>query len=497
MGILGKIFKPIGKVFKKIGKFIKKGFKAFGKLVNKAGIFGQIGMMVLSMYAGPALFKSLSNSFIGTAFKTAGSTIKGLGTAAKTALESTKIGKILVDGAARVANAATSAKRMTLDQLGSLTKGTTNMVKSTMQAAGEKLGLTVGGKAGAAITPELTSVTYTPGTGVTAQASGAVTKAAGGEGLKATAKAIADNTTEQMANNFWDAKDLARGGFKGGDPTTRFARRLADQSKLTNLELGDVTKLDPETFTTTFTPESRADPTIFAGSTPEKSILDPSAVMAKDTRSAAMGPFRPDEIYKAPSIDIDTGQFKEFTTASESLLQPKPATPTGALTDAQKEFMTDTSKYDVGEFAKQQAFNIETQSPIATVTQGASPLSKFNIEPLTPEQKKGIQISTFDASLKAGIAAASDPIEQALEQGSAVAYGSRTAPIGTEIYQQVGIGSPAGTTIPAFGPQFENASNFLNTYGINNPLGSWEERTYDNWLTGAYGNQQANYAMGV
>jgi len=463
--------------------------------------------MVLSMYAGPILFQSLSNSFIGTALKSVGSAVKGLGATAKAAIGANKYGKIMLDGVARVANAARGAKRMTLDQLGSLTKGTTNMVKSTMRAAGEKLGFTVGSaapQAGAAITPELTSVTYTPGSGgatagsgVTAKASGAVTKAAGGEGLGATAKAIVDNTTDEMANNFWDAKDLARGGFKGGDPTTRFSRRLADQFELENVELGDVTKLDPETFTTTFTPESRADPTIFAGSTPERSILDPSAVMAKDTRTSAMGPLRPDEIYKAPSIDIDTGQFKEFTTASESLLQPKPVTPTGALTDAQREFMTDTSKYDVGEFAKQQAFNLEAQSPVAMVQHGASPLSKFQVKPLSEADKRGIQISTFDAGLKAGIAAASDPIEQALAQGSAVAYGSRTAPIGADIYEQVGIGSPAGTTIPAFGPQFENASNFLNTYGINNPQGGWQERTYDRWLTEAYGNQQANYAVGV
>mgnify|MGYP003109647684 CR=1 FL=1 len=437
-----KAFKSIGKVFKKIGKFIKKGFRAFGKLVNKAGIFGQIGMMVLSMYAGPALFKSLSNSFIGTAFKGAGTALKGLGTAAKTALESSKLGRIVLDGASRIASAASSAKKLTLDQLGSLTKGATNMVKSTMQAAGEKLGFTVGSVApqtGAAITPELTSVTYTPGSGVTAKASGAITKAAGGEGLRATARAIVDNTTEEIAANFWDAKDLAKGGFTG----ETFAQR----------ELEGISKLDPKALT----PESRG--------------------------------------FVTDSIDVDTGQFKNVRESLFVGPEKPSAIPTGGLTEAQKEFMTDTSKYDlVGEFSKQPSFK-GVQSPVATIVQGASPTSKFNIEPLSEAQKKGIQISTFDAGLKAGIAAASDPIKEKLQSGTTIA--ANTAGITQDIYAQA-----VERSIPSFlGSEYQDASNFLNTHAIgqnyNLSQDSWDKNAYHDWLAGAYENQADKFSYGV
>lgn len=52
MGLFGKIFKGIGKVFKKVGKFIKKGFAKLGKFMNKFGILGQIGMMMMSYGIG-------------------------------------------------------------------------------------------------------------------------------------------------------------------------------------------------------------------------------------------------------------------------------------------------------------------------------------------------------------------------------------------------------------------------------------------------------------
>ena len=60
MGIFGKIFKGIGKVFKKIGKGIMKGFKAIGKFANKMGIFGQIGMMLLTGGIANAAFGAMS-----------------------------------------------------------------------------------------------------------------------------------------------------------------------------------------------------------------------------------------------------------------------------------------------------------------------------------------------------------------------------------------------------------------------------------------------------
>ena len=48
MGIFKKIFKTIAKPFKAIGKFIKKGWKKLGKFMNSLGVFGQIGMMMIS-----------------------------------------------------------------------------------------------------------------------------------------------------------------------------------------------------------------------------------------------------------------------------------------------------------------------------------------------------------------------------------------------------------------------------------------------------------------
>ena len=67
MGLFGKIFKGIGKVFKKVGKFIKKGFAKVGKFMNKFGILGQIGMMVMSYGIGSmamAGLKALGSTFM-------------------------------------------------------------------------------------------------------------------------------------------------------------------------------------------------------------------------------------------------------------------------------------------------------------------------------------------------------------------------------------------------------------------------------------------------
>ena len=53
--IFKKPFKAIGKVFKKVGKFIKSNWKKLGKFMNKLGIAGQIGMMLITGAAGSAL----------------------------------------------------------------------------------------------------------------------------------------------------------------------------------------------------------------------------------------------------------------------------------------------------------------------------------------------------------------------------------------------------------------------------------------------------------
>jgi len=59
-GFIKKAFKGVGKVFKKIGKGIMKGFKAIGKFANKMGIFGQIGMMLLTGGIANAAFGAMS-----------------------------------------------------------------------------------------------------------------------------------------------------------------------------------------------------------------------------------------------------------------------------------------------------------------------------------------------------------------------------------------------------------------------------------------------------
>ena len=68
MGIFGKIFKGIGKVFKGIGKWLKKKWQKFGKFMNKLGIVGQIGMMLVTSGMMNAAMSGMS--FIGKAAMT-------------------------------------------------------------------------------------------------------------------------------------------------------------------------------------------------------------------------------------------------------------------------------------------------------------------------------------------------------------------------------------------------------------------------------------------
>jgi len=512
MGFFKKIFKGIGKVFKKVGKFIKKGFRAFGKLVNKAGIFGQIGMMVLSMYAGPALWQSLSQSFIGKAVGAATSKLTGVLSTAGQKLASNKFGKIILEGAKRITDAATSAKRMTIDQLGSLANGTTNMVKSTMRAAGERLGLTVGSaapQAGAAITPELTSVTYTPGSGgatagsgVTAKASGAVTKAAGGEGLGATAKAIADNTTEQMAANFWEGAELGKrsitgtgfktftplqqkegfeaflsGDIKGQtkfDPTRQSPIQLDTRPELPVLERADVrTVLDDEIYKK-FPPGSRD-----IGITKEfGQSVTAGQGKAVDQIYSDMGVPRPTlagtEGAKFMESSYDVRQaFKDAEAATDySLFQPR---TTGALSEAQKNFMMDTSKLDLGEFGRQTGFDPERQSPIAMVQQGSLKLPDFDTV--------GRRATT--TAIQAGVTAAGMETPELLAQGKPVGFEADTASIMQQAYGQGNVGQP----VRDFSPE---TISFVNNHTA--PVLDWSSNAYNNWLVGAAEDQNFSYA---
>ena len=54
-------FKAIGKAFKSVGKGIMKGFRAVGKTMNKLGIVGQIGMMMLTSGIANAAFSSFGS----------------------------------------------------------------------------------------------------------------------------------------------------------------------------------------------------------------------------------------------------------------------------------------------------------------------------------------------------------------------------------------------------------------------------------------------------
>ena len=94
MGIFGKVFKGIGKVFKKVGKFIKKGFAKVGKFMDKFGIIGQIGMMMLT--SGMASMAMNGLKMLGTNF------MSGLANAGWTVGGQAASGAI--SGAARVAH---------------------------------------------------------------------------------------------------------------------------------------------------------------------------------------------------------------------------------------------------------------------------------------------------------------------------------------------------------------------------------------------------------
>ena len=180
MGFFKKIFKGVKKVFKGIGKVIKKVTKPLGKLINKMGIFGQIGMFVLSMYAGPALFAKLKTSFLSPIFTGVGK----LGAAIKTGIAKTTLGRKLIAGASRIATAARGTGRFIGEQIGSLAKGVTKMVTTTVQAGAEKLGM---------------------------RFANPVTQVAGGEGYFNAISNIGKQVKDDAIQSFWDAKDAFAG----------------------------------------------------------------------------------------------------------------------------------------------------------------------------------------------------------------------------------------------------------------------------------------------
>lgn len=181
MGFFKKLFKTVAKPFKKLGKLIKKGFKKFGKLVNKAGIFGQIGMLVLSMYAGPWLSKMLGKFVAG-----AGAKLSALSQG--TGLMSKAAGVVLkgAQGIAKAGRLVKTAVGDTFQAIGSVAKGAGNMLTETLKAGAQKLGMNFQNPA---------------------DIMGAF-----------------NNMKTDVANSFWDTADI----IKGGDPLTAATRKLSD-----------------------------------------------------------------------------------------------------------------------------------------------------------------------------------------------------------------------------------------------------------------------------
>tara|TARA_R100000329_G_scaffold59154_1_gene53227 strand:+ start:644 stop:1852 length:1209 start_codon:yes stop_codon:yes gene_type:complete len=176
-----KTFKTVAKPFKKLGKLIGKGFKKFGKLINKAGIFGQIGMLVLSMYAGPWLSAKLG-SFVGKMGAGLGKLAEGSGFLSKAA-------NVVLKGAQGIAKAGRLVKTAvgdTFQAIGSIAKGAGNMLTETLKAGAQKLGMNFQNPA---------------------DIMGAF-----------------NNMKTDVANSFWDTADI----IKGGDPLTAATRKLSD-----------------------------------------------------------------------------------------------------------------------------------------------------------------------------------------------------------------------------------------------------------------------------
>jgi len=125
MGIFKKIFKTVAKPFKAIGKFIKKGWKKLGKFMNKLGIFGQIGMMMISGGISNLAFSALG--------KLASGAMSGL-----TKIVATKTGvaqaaaSTVLKAVNTVREASGLAKKAYDATLGSITDGVINSVGSSL-----------------------------------------------------------------------------------------------------------------------------------------------------------------------------------------------------------------------------------------------------------------------------------------------------------------------------------------------------------------------------
>jgi len=180
MGLFKKIFKGIGKAFKSVGKFINKAFQKFGKFMNKLGIFGQIGMALISWQMGGFIWTQLGKVAT-VATKALGTVGKALATWSPTL---GRVGKIVLSGVRKVMQAGKFAKEVWSGTVGTITEAVGSVLKPTMQAAGEKLGM---------------------------KFSTAVTQGAGGSGWTSTVARNLANVKENMVNHFWEAGNILKG----------------------------------------------------------------------------------------------------------------------------------------------------------------------------------------------------------------------------------------------------------------------------------------------
>ena len=133
MGWFKKIFKGIGKVFKKVGGWIKKGWAKVGKFMNKFGILGQIGMMVLTSYIGGYALQFLGKIGSGVVGK--------LAIAADNGSKWAKAAMTVVNGVKSVAKIPRAILKEAGDVLGSITDVVTGTVGDTLKFIGDKTGI--------------------------------------------------------------------------------------------------------------------------------------------------------------------------------------------------------------------------------------------------------------------------------------------------------------------------------------------------------------------
>lgn len=135
--IFKKPFKAIGKVFKKVGKFIKSNWKKLGKFMNKLGIAGQIGMMLITGAAGSALMSGIGSMAGNLGFKA------GLNSMIQAGGIKGTLAKIVKTGVNKVIQTGQVASKAFKGTIGTVTDMVGGVVKPVIQSMGEMIGVPV------------------------------------------------------------------------------------------------------------------------------------------------------------------------------------------------------------------------------------------------------------------------------------------------------------------------------------------------------------------